>query len=49
LTNLNPTFYRLRQGSIDEELFDMIAGFNALSRIFTGAIPETSKQLNPPI
>ena len=31
LTNLNRTFYRQRQSSIDEELFDVIAGFNALS------------------
>jgi F-type H+-transporting ATPase subunit gamma len=30
LINLNRTFYRLRQSSIDEELFDVIAGFNAL-------------------
>jgi F-type H+-transporting ATPase subunit gamma len=29
--NLNTSFYRLRQSSIDEELFDVIAGFNALS------------------
>ena len=29
LTNLNRIFYRLRQSSIDEELFDVIAGFNA--------------------
>ena len=28
---LNRTFYRLRQNSIDEELFDVIAGFNSLS------------------
>jgi len=28
---LSLTFYRLRQGSIDEELFDVIAGFNALA------------------
>jgi F-type H+-transporting ATPase subunit gamma len=28
---LRQTFYRLRQSSIDEELFDVIAGFNALS------------------
>ncbi|HEX3856019.1 MAG TPA: F0F1 ATP synthase subunit gamma [Verrucomicrobiae bacterium] len=27
---LTQTFYRLRQSSIDEELFDVIAGFNAL-------------------
>ena len=27
---LNRTFYRLRQGAIDEELFDVITGFNAL-------------------
>jgi F-type H+-transporting ATPase subunit gamma len=31
LSNLNRTFYRLRQSSIDEELFDVIAGFNALA------------------
>jgi hypothetical protein len=29
--NLSQTFLRLRRGSIDEELFDVIAGFNALS------------------
>ncbi len=28
---LNRSFYRLRQDSIDEELFDVIAGFNSLS------------------
>jgi F-type H+-transporting ATPase subunit gamma len=28
---LRQSFYRLRQSSIDEELFDVIAGFNALS------------------
>ena len=33
LTNLNRTFYRLRQSSIDEELFDVISGFNALSSL----------------
>jgi F-type H+-transporting ATPase subunit gamma len=32
LTDLNRTFYRLRQSSIDEELFDVIAGFNALEK-----------------
>jgi F-type H+-transporting ATPase subunit gamma len=32
LNNLNRTFHRLRQNSIDEELFDVIAGFNALAR-----------------
>ena len=31
LKNLNRTFHRLRQSSIDEELFDVIAGLNALS------------------
>ena len=30
LGNLNGTFHRLRQSSIDEELFDVIAGFEAL-------------------
>jgi F-type H+-transporting ATPase subunit gamma len=29
LNELNRTFYRLRQNSIDEELFDVVAGFNA--------------------
>jgi len=29
--NLNQTFHRLRQSSIDEELFNVIAGFNAPS------------------
>ena len=29
-TNLNRSFSRLRQNSIDEELFDVIAGFNSL-------------------
>jgi len=28
---LNRSFYRLRQNSIDEELFDVIAGFNSLA------------------
>jgi F-type H+-transporting ATPase subunit gamma len=32
LKNLNRTFHRLRQSSIDEELFDVISGFNALSQ-----------------
>ena len=31
MTELNRNFYRLRQSSIDDELFDVIAGFNALS------------------
>ena|ERR1700677_838490 len=31
LANLNRTFYRLRQNSIDEELFDIVSGFNALA------------------
>lgn len=30
LTTLNDSFHRLRQDSIDEELFDVIAGFEAL-------------------
>jgi F-type H+-transporting ATPase subunit gamma len=37
LTNLNRTFYRLRRSSIDEELFDVIAGFNALSQKRSGS------------
>ncbi len=31
LENLNGTFHRLRQDSIDEELFDVISGYEALS------------------
>ena len=31
LEDLNGTFHRLRQSGIDEELFDVISGFNALS------------------
>ena len=32
LKHLNGTFHRLRQGGIDEELFDVISGFEALSK-----------------
>ncbi len=32
LTGLNGDFHRLRQGSIDEELFDVVAGFEALEK-----------------
>jgi F-type H+-transporting ATPase subunit gamma len=31
LENLQGTFHRLRQSGIDEELFDVIAGFEALT------------------
>jgi len=31
LQDLNRTFHRLRQSGIDEELFDVISGFEALS------------------
>ncbi len=31
LENLNRTFHRLRQSGIDEELFDVISGFESLS------------------
>jgi F-type H+-transporting ATPase subunit gamma len=31
LEDLNGTFHRLRQSGIDEELFDVVAGFEALS------------------
>ena len=34
--NLNQTFRRLRQTSIDEELFDVISGYESLSRPKTG-------------
>lgn len=39
--DLRQSFYRLRQSSIDEELFDVIAGLNALSgkdAIVTGRV-----------
>jgi F-type H+-transporting ATPase subunit gamma len=32
LENLHGTFHRLRQSSIDEELFDVVSGFEALTR-----------------
>jgi F-type H+-transporting ATPase subunit gamma len=32
LEDLNGTFHRLRQSGIDEELFDVISGFEALAR-----------------
>jgi F-type H+-transporting ATPase subunit gamma len=31
LEDLNRTFHRLRQDGIDEELFDVVSGFEALS------------------
>jgi F-type H+-transporting ATPase subunit gamma len=31
LEELNGTFHRLRQSGIDEELFDVVSGFEALS------------------
>lgn len=31
LTELHATFHRIRQGSIDEELFDVVAGFDAMA------------------
>jgi F-type H+-transporting ATPase subunit gamma len=31
LENLNATFHRVRQSGIDEELFDVVAGFEALT------------------
>ena len=32
LENLNGEFYRVRQSGIDEELFEVVSGFEALSR-----------------
>jgi F-type H+-transporting ATPase subunit gamma len=31
LEDLNGTFHRLRQNGIDEELFDVVAGFESLA------------------
>ena len=39
LENLNRTFHRLRQSGIDEELFDVVAGFEALSSEQRGPAP----------
>ena len=44
LEDLNATFHRLRQSSIDEELFDVISGFEALSKGRTAAEREVSGQ-----
>jgi hypothetical protein len=33
LETLHGTFHRLRQSAIDEELFDVVAGFEALPRL----------------
>jgi len=33
LGGLNQTFYRIRQGAIDAELFDLVAGFEALAEV----------------
>lgn len=37
LENLQADFYRLRQGSIDEELFDVISGYEAMGRNRNGS------------
>ncbi len=39
LDNLNRTFHRLRQSGIDEELFDVVSGFEALSNEYARIIP----------
>ena len=39
LEDLNGTFHRLRQSGIDEELFDVISGFESLSSEHRGAVP----------
>ena len=39
LEHLNRTFHRLRQSGIDEELFDVVSGFEALSSEHHGAAP----------
>ena len=33
--DLNQTFRRLRQTSIDEELFDVLSGYESLSKVKT--------------
>jgi F-type H+-transporting ATPase subunit gamma len=39
LEDLNGTFHRLRQSGIDEELFDVVSGFEALSVEEKGVVP----------
>ncbi len=39
LENLNRTFHRLRQSGIDEELFDVVSGFEALTESNTNLPP----------
>lgn len=39
LEDLNQTFHRLRQSGIDEELFDVISGFEALGAPVQGRVP----------
>jgi F-type H+-transporting ATPase subunit gamma len=46
LEDLNRTFHRLRQGGIDEELFDVVSGFEALSDKKKAATP-LPKPLDP--
>jgi F-type H+-transporting ATPase subunit gamma len=43
LEDLNGTFHRLRQSGIDEELFDVISGFEALSK---GKAPRSAERVN---
>ncbi|MEI8013243.1 MAG: F0F1 ATP synthase subunit gamma [Nitrospira sp.] len=43
LEHLNGTFHRLRQSGIDEELFDVISGFEALSK---GKTPRSAEGLS---
>jgi len=46
LEDLNRTFHRLRQSGIDEELFDVISGFEALTRKKKAAQP-VGKPVDP--
>jgi F-type H+-transporting ATPase subunit gamma len=43
LEDLNGTFHRLRQSGIDEELFDVISGFEALSK---GKAPRSAERVS---
>ena len=43
LEHLNGTFHRLRQSGIDEELFDVISGFEALSK---GKAPRSTERVS---
>ena len=47
LQDLHTTFHRLRQSNIDEELFDVVAGYEALSSGLSGAATPVQPRAEP--